>query len=404
MKILWFSNIRLTVTPMSGSGTWIYGMHSLLARYYPNIQIANVTISSTKTIYEENICNRHQWILPQLITPDDVEVFSKIIRSYKPDIIQIWGTEFFWATIPFERICPEIPVILDIQGFYSSVLDVLFGDLTIKERLKCFGPKEILRPKSSLFGTLYRLKRKAIREEEVIHNYNIISVQSNWVKENIKLLNPKAVIYETKIALRPQFFSSIKWNAETIKPYTIFSTASIVEPTKGSYTLLKAFREVKHIVPEAKLFLAGATQSGFRKSGYQRLMENFIDKNGLSDSVFFIGNLDTESLIKVYLNSNVFVNPSYVESYSLILAESTYLGVPSVATYAGAMGELGNSKSVLYFPKYDYRSCASHIISILTSRNLAENLSRNALSFSEEKHNPISVARTQSSIYNSVIK
>ena len=101
MKVLWFSNIRLTDTPMSGSGTWIYGMHSLLAKYYPNIQIANVTISNTTTIYEENICNRQQWILPQMITPDDVEVFSKIISSYQPDIIQIWGTEFFWATIPF---------------------------------------------------------------------------------------------------------------------------------------------------------------------------------------------------------------------------------------------------------------------------------------------------------------
>lgn len=45
MKILWFSNIKLTETQMSGSGTWISGMNDLLSTYYPDVQIANVTIA-----------------------------------------------------------------------------------------------------------------------------------------------------------------------------------------------------------------------------------------------------------------------------------------------------------------------------------------------------------------------
>ena len=404
MKILWFSNIRLTDTSMHGSGTWISGMNDLMSTYYPDIQSANVTISDTKTPQQEDIHGRQQWILPRKTTAADIDIFSKIITSYNPDIIQIWGTEFFWATIPFEHICPKIPVILDMQGFYSSVMDVLYGDLTISERMQCFGLKEILRPKSSLPGILNRLKNSTHKEEEVIQKYNIISVQSNWVKGNVRLLNSSATIYSTKIALRPQFYQSKKWSNDLMEPYTIFSTASMIEPTKGSYTLLKAFREVKRIVPEAKLILAGAMQSGVRKSGYMRLMEGYIRKHGLSDSIIFVGSLDADDLIIEYLRSNVFVNPSYVESYSLILAEATYLGVPTVATYAGAMGELGNSESVLYFSKYDYRACASNIISILTNTNLAKTLSINALTFSEAKHNPEIVARTQFSIYNSVIK
>lgn len=404
MRILWFSNIRLTDISMNGSGTWISGMNDLLSVYYPNIQIANVTISNIKTILKENIKGRHQWVLPDNTTSDNVEVFSQIIQFYKPDIIHIWGTEFFWAAIPFDIISPTIPIVLDMQGFYSSVVDVLFGDLTISERIKCFGLKEILRPRSSLLGTLTRLKKAVKREEEVIRKYKIISVQSNWVKENVTLLNRGAIIYQTKIALRPQFFYSKKWSKDTMEPYTIFSTASLIEPTKGSYTLLKAFCEVKRIIPQAKLLIAGAVQSGLRKSGYMRVMENYIKKNNLSDSITLLGALDTENLIKVYLRSNVFVNPSYVESYSLIIAESTYLGVPTVATFAGAMSELGDSNSVLYFPKYDYRSCASKIISILTNSEFSEQLSRNACSFSENKHNPEEVARTQYLIYNSIIK
>lgn len=404
MKILWFSNIKLTETQMNGSGTWISGMNDLLSTYYPDVQIANVTIAEVDTVCEEIVRGRSQWVLPKKTTAEDVDLFTTIIDSYHPDIIQIWGTESFWATIPFKTICPSIPIILDMQGFFSSVLDVFYGDLTMQERIKCFSIKEVLRPSSSLPRIYKLLEKNAKREEEIIRNYNTISVQSNWVKENVRLLNPEAIIYETRIALRPQFFQSVKWNIKRMEPYTIFSTASMIEPTKGSFTLLKAFREVKRLLPQAKLLLAGSIQTGIRKSGYMRLMEQFIYSNGLSDSISFLGSLDTDDLIKVYLHSNVFVNPSYVESYSLILAESTYLGVPTVATYAGAMGELGNFESLSYFSKYDYRSCASKIISILTDRVLAKRLSMQSMAFSEKKHDPKTVAATQFSIYNSVLK
>ena len=78
--------------------------------------------------------------------------------------------------------------------------------------------------------------------------------------------------------------------------------------------------------------------------------------------------------------------------------------MPTVATYAGAMGELGNSDSLSYFSKYDYRSCASKIISILTDQVLAKRLSMQSMIFSEKKHDPKTVAATQFSIYNSVLK
>ena len=403
MKILWFSNIKLTETQMSGSGTWISGMNDLLSTYYPDVQIANVTIAKVDTVREEIVRGRSQWVLPKKTTAGDMDLFVKIIDSYHPDIIQIWGTEFFWATIPFETICPNVPVILDMQGFYSSVLDVLYGDLTMQEIIRCFSIKEFLRPSSSLIALSRRLHKSVNREEEVIRKYKIISVQSNWVKGNVNLLNPKATIYETRIALRPQFFQAVKWNLNRMEPYTIFSTASMIEPTKGSFTLLKAFREVKRLLPQTKLLLAGSIQTGIRKSGYMRLMEQFIYLNGLSDSISFLGSLNTDDLIKAYLHSNVFVNPSYAESYSLILAESTYLGVPTVATYAGAMGELGSSKSLLYFSKYDYRACASKIISILTNRELAVKLSIQSITFSEKKHDPKTFAETQFSIYRSVL-
>ena len=158
---------------MSGSGTWISGMNDLLSTYYPDVQIANVTIAKVDTVREEIVRGRSQWVLPKKTTAGDMDLFVKIIDSYHPDIIQIWGTEFFWATIPFETICPNVPVILDMQGFYSSVLDVLYGDLTMQEIIRCFSIKEFLRPSSSLIALSRRLHKSVNREEEVIRKYKI---------------------------------------------------------------------------------------------------------------------------------------------------------------------------------------------------------------------------------------
>lgn len=403
MKILWFSNIRLTGAQMNCSGTWIAGMNDLLKEYYPTIQLANVTLSTADKVTEEDVKQRHQWLLPYGTKASDIELFSLIINKYRPDIIQIWGTEFLWASIPFAEICPDVPVILDMQGFYSSVKDVLYGDMTFAEIIKCYGIKEILRPRSSFLGIACRLSDSISHEEEAIKAHRIISVQSNWVKDNVKILNPHAAIYETKIALRSGFYSAKKWNIDMMTPYTIFSTASMTEPTKGSYTLLKAFREIKRIFPQARLIMAGPMQTGIKKSGYMKLMEKFIRKNRLDDSVKFVGSLNTDNLINTYLSANVFVNPSYAESYSLVLAEATYLGVPSVASFSGAMGELGENGSVLYFSKYDYRSCAAKIMTIFDNKDVAINLSNIAQEFSEAKHKQESVAYTQYSIYKSVL-
>ena len=86
MKILWFSNIKLTETQMSGSGTWISGMNDLLSTYYPDVQIANVTIAEVDTVCEEIVRGRSQWVLPKKTTAEDVDLFTTIIDSYHSDM------------------------------------------------------------------------------------------------------------------------------------------------------------------------------------------------------------------------------------------------------------------------------------------------------------------------------
>ena len=109
--------------------------------------------------------------------------------------------------------------------------------------------------------------------------------------------------------------------------------------------------------------------------------------------------------IKVFIpQTNLFVNPSYVESYSLVNAEAMYLGVPTISAFAGAMGELGvDNESVLYYPRHDYRMCAFQIERLLKDSELSVQLSKEAICKGEIRNNFQNVVDNQVSIYNNIL-
>ena len=163
----------------------------------------------------------------------------------KPEIIQVWGTESIWGAVDFDVICPKTPVIIEMQGLIQSVCDVFYGELTHWEFLKCFSIKECLKPSSSLFFLKRRYMKSRDREKYIIKKAKNISVQSEWVEAYVKSINPLANIYHTGIALRKEFYSANKWDAQNINKRLIFSTAITSVPLKGAYTLIKAFNIVK---------------------------------------------------------------------------------------------------------------------------------------------------------------
>ena len=163
--------------------------------------------------------------------------------------------------------------------------------------------------------------------------------------------------------------------------------------------MFKAFAIVKQRFPDAKLVLAGVKEEGIRKSGFCRMLTRFAKKNKFFDSIHHLGASNAEQLAEQYRTASVFVNPSNGESYSVVTAEAMYIGCPTVASYSGAMPELGPDSSVMYFPKGDFRICASHIIRILEDRNLANDLSHKSILIGEERQDRAKIAEKQMETY-----
>ena len=409
LHILWFSNIRLSLGEMSSSGTWIAGMVRGINSYYPQFRISVITQSSAvKEIEHENIDGIEQWVLPveSRLYPRKsvVNTIFRIIKKLLPDIIHIWGTEFYWGVLPFKQYFPNVPVLLDMQGYLSSVYENYLADLKCGEILKCFSVKECLKPSTFIINQKNSYKQRIKREKCIFDNVDYISVQSKWIEACLSAEYVNKPIFHTGIALRPAFYESNKWSVKKPLKKIIFTTASKDVPYKGLYTILKAFRIISYKYPDAQLHIATSNVLGYRKSGYARFLESFIKKNRLSSKVVFLGSLDTLKLIKEYLTCDLFVNPSYVESYSLVNAEAMYLGVPTISAFAGAMGELGvDNESVLYYPRHDYRMCAFQIERLLKDSELSVQLSKEAICKGEIRNNFQNVVDNQVSIYNNIL-
>lgn len=410
MKVLWVSARIFDEKEETQSGVWLKALASRLASS-KEIEMANV--SCKPGISEVMTCdfgNIKQWALPKgqinkfgyppLSVHDD---FEQIIKLFKPDIIQVWGSENPLKLLPFDNRFPGIKV-LTIQGVLSSIAPVFLIGLSFKELISTIGIRELWYRKS-LFSEKKSFFKEGKLEEQMIKKSQAIITQSEWSDSQIRFINPKTKLYRTNRALRPQFLQCKKW-FEFSHPRPIIYSASVGYSLKGLHILIRALGLVKTQYPEVELRLAGATgRKDFLGDGYFRYIIRLINKLELAINVTWLGAITAPQIVKNLQEASVFVNPSFVESYSLTLAEAMSVGTPSVVSFAGAMPELaGHNREALFFSPMDHKRCASQIIKILSDSNLAEKISKNAVMKAEERNVKVDIVNQQLEIYTDIIR
>lgn len=114
----------------------------------------------------------------------------------------------------------------------------------------------------------------------------------------------------------------------------VFVCPASVTAVKGQLHLVRALAAAIKQNPSIRLALLGHTSD----KEYVRLVEAEIDRLGLAAAVKFLGH--HEDPYPCLLACDAFIQPSFVEGWSLALAEALYAGLPCVATDVGAAGEL----------------------------------------------------------------
>ena len=409
MKVLWLSNAAFSSEKLRATASWLQPMAEQLAKI---IDIVNVTDGKVERVTATNFNGIKQWVIPFKAKCNGHETsvstcltIQKIIEEEKPDLVHIWGTEKYWASIYREGYI-QTPAVLDIQGLLAPYTAYYYGGLSWSEIFQSIHLKEILMPWRTLFYKKEIFRKRGVYETVNIKSFRHIAYQSQWVKNYLTFTNPKANLHPTKIMLRQAFYETQKWKfREVATSPVVFSTCSAAVTYKGMHIIIKAIALLKTKYPKIKLKLAGNINVGNKLlDGYSVFLNKLIKKYGLQENVIYLGSLDENQIIAHLQAANVCVIPSFVETYCLAFAESMIVGTPTIASFAGAMPELAeNGKEALFYNSVDYYTCASLIDKVLQDRRLAEKLSENGRARRMKENDIDTVVKTQLEIYENVL-
>lgn len=414
-KILWFSNCIQSNGTNKASGSWLFSMARLLVST-DKIHLINVTKrrNGTSQDIEHNIIGEHfeEYILPNWESVkngwpsnENCNKIKDLCATIAPDIIHVWGVENYFCTlIPTFEL--PVPTLLEIQGLHAPCADVYYGDLSIRETIACFGMREILFPhKKSIYKDKSKMRRSGKSDEKAIKLYKHISTQSKWIRDQISLINNDANIYETGMSIREEFWNADKWEYEG-KDKDFYCSAAGPAPYKSIQTAIRALKIVTKKYPETKLYVIGnfKDKDWLHQPGYLTFLKKLIKDLRLENNVIFTGPLNATEIIGIMHKCIGMVQTSYVESYSLAVAEAQAVGVPSIISYAGAMPELAeNYKSGIFFSPGDNISCASKMIELIEDCQMAKDISNNSYKLAKERNNDNIVLEKQIEIYKHII-
>ena len=404
-KILWLSNFCFREGANTGSGTWIEAMGLALVRT-GKYDLYNITLGSVDKPIRSDACGIKQWVFPIkavakkamcAMPPEGVlRGICEVANAITPDLVHVWGIERFWGLLTARKLINR-PALLEMQGFPSAMAPYMTGCLEQSDFRKCFRLKEVLRPSLSLSGQQNRFRAAASAEAEMIAGHRFIDYQSEWIRDYVEPLQNGAAMFKTRMMLREEFLMCNAWRYKQ-NNNVVFASCGWAA-NKGVHVLIEACKMLQRRYPDIQLRVAGGFSSGIRQSGYQKFAMGMV--KGLN--VVRLGGLSPKQMIEEMQNAAVYVNPSLVESYSMSLAEAMAVGCPCVATYAGAMPEVGGD-ACLYFPIADAGVLQRCIARVFEMKDEVCLMSEKAREKSMADHNQGRAVERQIEIYENVLK
>ncbi|MCW5198144.1 glycosyltransferase family 4 protein [Desulfobulbus sp. F3] len=132
---------------------------------------------------------------------------------------------------------------------------------------------------------------------------------------------------------------------------------------KGVHLLIQAFAKLLVASPGYLLTIVG-------KGLDQEMMEKLTDKFGCSNSVIFRGSIPYESVPNEMICHDIFVFPTLIDAFGLVVAEAAACGLPVICSrYAGAASDLVKDNGLVIDPEnideltsaMEYLACNPHL-------------------------------------------
>lgn len=391
MKVLW-----IICGPMGGcaaafglpgsqSGGWISACadRTKPARISGELELSVVATADRydHTYSEEDLINYYLVDIPRKQgRPGGLAVQRKwceFIDKIKPDLIQVWGTEFPIA-LDIKKATKNIPVLIFIQGIMSAIAEHSFGDMPLWKMLKGGGVFAPFKAAHLLYNRM-RLKKEAKLEPEILKYCDGIFVDGDWTTAQYASYNLD--VYRLILPTSDEF-DKHRWSPDNFGSKTVF-TAFGASPIKGTHVIMKAFGEVIKEMPDAKLIIPGDTpflkKAKTTETVYASYLRHLIKKHNLKDNIVLTGRLNPEQMAERLAQSDVFVLTSSIEHQSSTLREAMTMGCPSVVSYVGSVADYAKNDINSYVYRYnEHKTLAFYIKKLLNDADTAKKFSENA--------------------------
>ncbi len=406
MRILWFSVTPSLFNPHSNGhngGGWIASLEQIV-RKNKDIELGVAFNFPDNGFKYENDGVSYYPIKPEMRSffgkltgrSDDgnkTAKFLQIIEDFKPDLIQIFGSEN-----EFGAICrlTKIPVVIHMQGCIPPYHNALFpvgmkkSDFLLKKGLSLSYRIIGLRSEKAF-------RKRAEMEIETIQSCKYFMGRTEWDKSLIDLFNPGATYFHCEEALRDSFINSNKqWKYSDGKKKTIISVIS--RPWyKGCDLILKTAALLKHfsnIDFEWKVY--GIPEMKFYESVYGIKAKDV--------NVHPMGTASKEELVDALCSASCYVHTSYIDNSPNSICEAQIMGVPVLATHVGGTSSIvTDGVDGMLFPANAPYTAAALIKKITSNKELAEKLSREAIAKATQRHDPDNIGRNLCCIYDRII-
>ncbi|HVN53912.1 MAG TPA: glycosyltransferase family 1 protein [Anaerolineaceae bacterium] len=149
-------------------------------------------------------------------------------------------------------------------------------------------------------------------------------------------------------------------------------TVGAIEPRKNLLRLMQAFNMIRNNYPDIVLVHAGP------RGWHMDHLMPYIEQQGLSSSVRFIGRVPLSELVGLYNAATLFAYPSLYEGFGLPVLEAMSCGCPVITSNVSSMPEIAGGSTILIDP-LQTEEIAGAIQSLISKPDLREILRQKGL-------------------------
>lgn len=324
-----------------------------------------------------------------------IPVVERIVENCKPDIIQIFGSEW-----PFGQIAAKtnVPVVIHIMGAVVPYKNAAYPPSYSYRDIAClywWNPIKLL--------ALWRNERNLNNWEQwerrtwkLVGNY---MGRTKWDNALSRVMHPGRRYFHVEEALRPEFLNARNsWKLSNSAKIRIISTGCSTF-WKGPDMMLKVALILTKLGIDFEWNVVGSMDNSLKQIVEKKERIRFEDCH-----INLLGLKEPVELLNLLCSSTLYVHTAYIENSPNSICEAQCLGVPVVSTNVGGIATLvRNGEDGMLVPANDPWQMADTIIEVSKDKQKLLQFSERGRKFAMARHSDNNIKRQLLECYNTLI-